>query len=228
MHNSHLVHGFLYELREAKQHSCEEVLSVAGSSAYISQHLHTAGNAIDEYTQEQSQFQYNQRNIARQKQAQLNFLNKLSQDAEIKQLQSQHQHTAQPSPPSAASAAAGSGAGPTPAPPAHVDLTKDIAALIGFINQNANNHPVTMAAVSAYSPIQHTSAVEQILKNPVFRGVGRQNRLNNYLLCNQMDAYVTNIKGQAVQSLMKYYLIEGLHREGKSGADDASGKENRK
>ena len=208
VHNSHLVHGFLYELRESKQMQCDEVLSVSGSSAFISQHLHTCGQSIDDYTQEQSQFQYNQRNIARQKQAQLNFLNKLAADAEIKQLQSQHQPTASPSSTSPA---------PPPPPP---DLTKDIASIISFINQNTNNHPVTMQAVAAFTNVQHSSAIEQVLKNPVFRGVGRQSRLNNYLLCHQMDAHVSSIKGQAVQSLMKMHLIEGLHKEGRA-ADEA-------
>ena len=207
VHNSHLVHGFLYELRESKAMQCDEVLSVHGSSAFISQQLSSCGGSIDDYVQEQSQFQYNQRNISRQKQAQLHFLNKLAADAEIKQLQSQHQPAPSPSSTS-----------PSPPPPPP-DLTKDIASIISFINQNANNHPVTMTALSAYTSIQHASAVEQILKNPVFRGVGRQSRLNNYLLCHTMDSTVSSIKQQAVQSLMKMQLIEGLHKDTRAQDD---------
>ena len=221
VHNSHLVHGFLYELRESRQMQCEEVLSLGGSSAFISQHLLGCGSSVDEYTQEQSQFQYNQRNIARQKQAQLNFLNKMQQDAEIKQMQSQHSAQAAAAVASnpAASPTAVSAAASASSPQAHIDLQKDISTIISFINQNHNSHPVTIAALTAFTPLHNAAAVEQILKNPVFRGVGRQNRLNNYLLCNGMDQQIASIRAQAVHTLSKHFLIEAVHKEAPRSED---------
>jgi len=67
VHNSHLVHGFLYELRENKSMSCEFDRLNLSSGAFLHKTLGILGSTVDDYASEQSKFQYVQRVIARQK-----------------------------------------------------------------------------------------------------------------------------------------------------------------
>lgn len=82
VHNSHLVHGFLYELRENKAMSCEfDRLSLNGE-ADMMKSLKALSGCIDDYCGEQSKFQFIQRQIARQKQQQTTYQNKKQQENE--------------------------------------------------------------------------------------------------------------------------------------------------
>lgn len=67
VHNSHLVHGFLYELRENKSMSCEFDRLNLSAGPFLEKSLGTLSSIVDEYASEQSKFQYVQRLIARQK-----------------------------------------------------------------------------------------------------------------------------------------------------------------
>lgn len=68
VHNSHLVHGFLYELRENKAMNCDYDRLRMSANGYLEKTLNIMHNRIDDYSSEQSKFQYLQRLIARQKQ----------------------------------------------------------------------------------------------------------------------------------------------------------------
>ena len=66
VHNSHLVHGFLYDLREQRALSCEfDRLNVSVSNV-LEKNLDTLSRLIDDYGQEQGRFQYYQRQVVRQ------------------------------------------------------------------------------------------------------------------------------------------------------------------
>lgn len=70
VHNSHLVHGFLYELRENKSMSCDAERLHVSAGPFLNKTLNTLSSCVDEYASEQSKFQYQQRLIARNKRAQ--------------------------------------------------------------------------------------------------------------------------------------------------------------
>ena len=97
-----------------------------------------------------------------------------------------------------------------------MDLQKDINTVIQFVNGNTNNLPVTLANISAFGALLQPASVESIVKNAVFRSVGRANRLNNYLLTVGMDESVGKMKRNAVQSVMKYYLIDSVHKDARA------------
>ena len=210
IHNSHLVHGFLYELRESKRMLSDEILSVGGTSTYLSTHVNACSAGMDEYLQEQSQFQFYQRSVSRQRQAQITYLNKVLSEVEVKAMQ-----TAASASSSAASSQPSAAAvnSQQPGQQHYVDLQKDINTLIQFVNANTNNLPVTLPHIAAFAPLLQPASVESIVKNAVFRSVGRANRLNNYLLTVGMDESVGKMKRNAVQSVMKYYLIDSVHKD---------------
>ena len=220
IHNSHLVHGFLYELRESKRMLSDEILSVGGTSTYLSTHVNACSNGMDEYLQEQSQFQFYQRSVSRQRQAQINYLNKVLSEVEVKQMQtaaSSSSSTSSSSTSSTSGTAAGAGGHHQQVSEQHyVDLQKDINTVIQFVNGNTNNLPVTLANIAAFGPLLQPASVESIVKNAVFRSVGRANRLNNYLLTLGMDESVGKMKRNAVQSVMKYYLIDSVHKDARA------------
>jgi translation initiation factor 3 subunit H len=68
VHNSHLVHGFLYELREDSSMNCDFSRLSVSNHPFIEKTLGVLSHCIDDYSSEQSKFQYIQRQIARQKQ----------------------------------------------------------------------------------------------------------------------------------------------------------------
>jgi len=70
VHNSHLVHGFLYEVRENNSMNCEADRLQLSAGGFVEKTLGTLASTIDEYASEQSKFQYQQRLIARNKRAQ--------------------------------------------------------------------------------------------------------------------------------------------------------------
>jgi len=80
VHNSHLVHGFLYELRENKNMNCDFDRLGLGSDTPMKKSLRVMSNCIDDYSSEQSKFQFIQRQILRQKQQQQVYLSKRQQE----------------------------------------------------------------------------------------------------------------------------------------------------
>jgi translation initiation factor 3 subunit H len=87
IHNSHLVHGFLYEYREQKElHSTFDSLSLS-HSASIEKALTTLSSQVEDLVVEQTRYTIYQRMCARQKVAQQTFLSKRAQDNEIRALQ---------------------------------------------------------------------------------------------------------------------------------------------
>lgn len=65
VHNSHLVHGFLYELREQKSMSCSFDRLYRSSGPFLTKTLGILSTHIDDYCNELNRFTYGQRSIAR-------------------------------------------------------------------------------------------------------------------------------------------------------------------
>jgi translation initiation factor 3 subunit H len=65
VHNSHLVHGFLYELREQKSMSCGFDRLHRSAGPFLTKTLGILSTHIDEYCSELNRFQFGQRLIAR-------------------------------------------------------------------------------------------------------------------------------------------------------------------
>jgi translation initiation factor 3 subunit H len=76
VHNSHLVHAFLYELREEKSMNCDFDRLKLVANPFVEKNLGILADCIDEYSSEQAKFQYHQRVVARQKASQQAFLNR--------------------------------------------------------------------------------------------------------------------------------------------------------
>lgn len=88
IHNSHLIHGFLYELRESKSFNCDDDRLALQHTPYIERAMNAAlFENVDEFINEQNKYQYYQRSLTRQKQSQQAFISKLTNDNEIKQMQ---------------------------------------------------------------------------------------------------------------------------------------------
>jgi len=69
VHNSHFVHGFLYELRESKQMSCHYDRLRASPYSFLQKNLDMLAGSIEEYAAEQGKYQFQQRQLARERQA---------------------------------------------------------------------------------------------------------------------------------------------------------------
>lgn len=69
VHNSHLVHGFLYELREGGTMNCEADRLHLSADSFLQKTLNTLSTTVDEYEREQSKYHYQQRLLARTKRA---------------------------------------------------------------------------------------------------------------------------------------------------------------
>jgi len=82
VHNSHLVHGFLYELREEKSMSVHFDRLELSSSSLLERNLETLGLGIEDYIAEQQKFQFWQRQVARQKQQQGQYTQKRDEENE--------------------------------------------------------------------------------------------------------------------------------------------------
>lgn len=168
VHNSHLVHGFLYELREEKMHaaSVSDVDRHWSSnlervnlnySAFLEKNLTLLGNTIEQYSQEQGKFQFFLRALARQKQQQADHLKKrqVENDARVS-------------------------AGKDPLPD------------------------------------------EDLSRNPLFKPLAKPNRLETYLLSNQIGYYADSITAVSNQSFQKLYLMEALQKkQGAAAAQQA-------
>jgi len=84
VHNSHLVHGFLYELREEKSMSVDFDRLELSASSLLERSLETLGLGIEDYIAEQQKFQFWQRQVARQKQQQTQYQQKREEENESK------------------------------------------------------------------------------------------------------------------------------------------------
>ena len=140
----------------------------------------------------------------------------MQQDAEIKQMQSQHSAQAAAAVASnpAASPTAVSAAASASSPQATIDLQKDISTshlLHQPEPQLASRHH--RRSDGLHSAAQRGCSGADTEEPGVSVGVGRQNRLNNYLLCNGMDQQIASIRAQAVHTLSKHFLIEAVHKE---------------
>jgi len=69
VHNSHFVHGFLYELRESKQMSCHYDRLRVSPYSFLQKNLDMLAGSIEEYASEQGKYQFQQRQLARERQA---------------------------------------------------------------------------------------------------------------------------------------------------------------
>lgn len=78
--NSHLVHGFLYEMRDDQTMRCDVDRLSLHANPYICKNLSQLGSLIDDYAGEQSKFQYYQRQLGRQKTLQATFLAKRAEE----------------------------------------------------------------------------------------------------------------------------------------------------
>jgi translation initiation factor 3 subunit H len=65
VHNSHLVHGYLYELREQKSMSCGFDRLHRSAGPFLTKTLGILSTHVDEYCSELNRFQFGQRLIAR-------------------------------------------------------------------------------------------------------------------------------------------------------------------
>jgi len=68
VHNSHLVHAFLYELREQKEMACEHDRLSLQVNPFLEKSLDEMSNLIEAYANEQGKFQFYLRQVTRQKQ----------------------------------------------------------------------------------------------------------------------------------------------------------------
>ena len=88
IHNSHLIHGFLYELREQKLNiPCQSERLTLNHTAILDKYMNALSDGIDEFSSEQSKYQYYQRSLARQKQAQQTYLQRRAAENEVRQMQ---------------------------------------------------------------------------------------------------------------------------------------------
>jgi len=89
VHNSHMVHGFLYELRESGDFTCEsERLSLwPWSGPFLQRAMSLLSDSVDDYQTEAGRLAYYQRQQWRQKQAQQAYIQKLAQENTARALQ---------------------------------------------------------------------------------------------------------------------------------------------
>jgi len=80
VHNSNLIHGFLYELREYKTMSCDFDRLNHSSNTYLTKNLLAMSQCIDEFLSEQRRFEFHQRQIRRQKTGQTAWKQKRQQE----------------------------------------------------------------------------------------------------------------------------------------------------
>lgn len=84
VHNSHLVHAFLYELRESKQMSTDHKRLNINVNSFVEKSVGVLGKCVDDYASEQNKLLYHERQLARQKTQQQNWLQKRAADNELR------------------------------------------------------------------------------------------------------------------------------------------------
>jgi translation initiation factor 3 subunit H len=169
VHNSHLVHGFLYELREEK-YQAKKLVDVDRNwssnlerlnlnySNFLEKNLTQLGAAIEGYSMEQGKFQFFLRAQQRQKQQQTDYLKRRQTEADHR---------------------AATGKDPLPE--------------------------------------------EDLSKNSLFRPMSKPNRLETYLLSNQIDYYCDSITSVAEQTFQKLYLVEAMQKKTAAAQQQAEG-----
>jgi len=85
VHNSHLVHAFLYELRENKALSCDSERLRNSMGSTLVKNMRILSSSIDSYANEQRKFQSYQRDKARQSAQQKAHLQKMEDEKESKE-----------------------------------------------------------------------------------------------------------------------------------------------
>jgi len=148
VHNSHLVHGFLYELRNSTTWNCDSDRLFVSHSSNLEKQFSSLSSGIDDYIQEQGKYQFYQRQLTRQKQAQAAYLSKRQSENEIRTM---------------------TGKDPLPE--------------------------------------------EDLNKLPIFKPINKPQRLETYLISNQMQQHVKQIHTQAAAAFNKLYLVEAIHKE---------------
>jgi len=85
VHNSHLVHAFLYEVRNDPAISCDvERLSLSANQS-IDKNLELVSGSIEEYANEQTRYTYYLKHVHRQKQQQQLYFQKQREENELRQ-----------------------------------------------------------------------------------------------------------------------------------------------
>lgn len=84
VHNSHLVHGFLYELREQKAMRCDFDRLALSTSSFLEKNLDMLGAFIEDFSTEQGKFSYHSRQVTRQRQGQAAYLTRLKEEREAR------------------------------------------------------------------------------------------------------------------------------------------------
>jgi len=85
VHNSHLIHAFLYELRENNSMNCDYDRLSVSSQVVLEKHLSSISTALDDYANEQGRFQFYQRLVGRVKAQQATYLAKRASDQEARE-----------------------------------------------------------------------------------------------------------------------------------------------
>lgn len=164
VHNSHLVHGFLYELREEK-YGAQKLVDVDRNwssnlerlnlnySNFLEKNLASLGAAIEGYSMEQGKFQFFLRAQARAKQQQADYIKR----------------------------------------------------------RQTENESRTAAGKDALPE-------EDLSKNALFKPLNKPNRLETYLLSNQIDYYCDSITAVAEQTFQKLYLMEATQKKASEAA----------
>lgn len=76
VHNSHLIHAYLFELKESKTMSTEADRLQLGNQLLMTKHAQEMGTCIDEFAQEQTKFAYYLKNVQKQMQQQQYYISK--------------------------------------------------------------------------------------------------------------------------------------------------------
>jgi len=84
VHNSHLAHAFLYELRESKQMSTQHDRLHINVNQFVEKTVGSISKCIDSYASEQSTLLYHERALARQKTQQAQWLQKRAAENELR------------------------------------------------------------------------------------------------------------------------------------------------
>jgi hypothetical protein len=85
VHNSHLAHAFLYELRESKDMRADPM--AIHVNHFVEQHLDNLTESIDAFTTQTGTFEYHGRKLQRQKQDQERWEKERKQTNELREKQ---------------------------------------------------------------------------------------------------------------------------------------------
>lgn len=84
VHNSHVVHAFLYELRQSKKMTCDYDRLYLASSSLMQKNLDMMSAHIESYAAEQNKFMFSLRQAGKQKMQQQAWIQKRKQENEFR------------------------------------------------------------------------------------------------------------------------------------------------